>query len=80
MYTRIRDCGPFSATAGKRLVKSQKPRRLAAGSEMDLGLSDDSFERTDGSLAAAIQHVCVDHRRVHICMAQELLDRANVIT
>ena len=71
---------PFLRHRGQTPRQSQSRRLATAGAEMDLGLSGDSFERTDDSPAAAIQHVRIDHRRLYICVAQKLLDRADVIT
>jgi hypothetical protein len=37
------------------------------------------IERTAHALTTLIQHMGVDHRRAHIPMTEELLNRANVV-
>ena len=37
------------------------------------------FQRAFDAAAALVQHVRVDHRRLHVGMAQQLLDRADVV-
>ncbi len=43
-------------------------------------LSTQFVERTQHALSASVQNVCVDHRRRHIRMAQQLLHRPDVVT
>jgi len=37
------------------------------------------IERREHAAGAAVQHVRVDHRRVHVRVAEQLLDRADVL-
>src|SRR5215813_14621865 len=48
-----------------------------------IGITDCCSEKMRGAVNAAtttIQNVCVDHCRAHVFVAQEFLNRANVVT
>jgi hypothetical protein len=44
-----------------------------------LPLPDEIVDRAAYALAAAVEHVRVDHRRAHVFVAEQLLDRAYVV-
>ena len=46
----------------------------------NIGPGLQTVDRTPDAERPAIEHVCVDHRRAHVPMAEQLLDGPNVIT
>jgi len=61
----------------RRLVSTKKE---AIWSAARLTLQSQFVERIQHALSAPVQNVCIDHRRRHIRIAQQLLHRPDIVT